>query len=356
MWNPGERSPPAVSARPSPPSQFTLAVCVIALAAGACQPPPEFRRSPPPLTVRPAPSAWIPPLQAEPDLDEAQALAWAARTVILLLPLDERRRILEPWLPPPSTPVLATALSPVSGLELAFAPAAPRREVELLQVMRELHAVHGTRVLTLSAFFLGPEPVARARKRLRLAPERISVSAISRVLRRRERPLLRYVSEAERWATLAGLGWPVERTWRISSRFGPRIHPIVGGLSQHRGVDLSMPVGTEVRAPSGGIVTKVRQGPINGNWLELDHGDGVRTQYCHLSLVEVKRGQQVKAGERVALSGDTGRVTGPHLHYQVKLADDFLDPLGSRAPLQLVGAPLQLTPEPLATLPRDLPQ
>lgn len=329
---------------------------MVALAVGACQPPPEFRRSPPPLTLRPTPSAWVRPLQVEPDLDEAQALAWAARTVILTLPLNERRRILEPWLPTLSTPVLATALSPVSGLEMSFAPAEPRREVELLNVMRALHAVHGTRVLTLSAFFLGPEPMARARQRLRLAPERISVSALSRVLRRRERPLLRHVNEAERWATLAGLAWPVERTWRISSRFGPRIHPIVGGLSSHRGVDLAMPVGTEIRAPASGTVTKVRQGPINGHWLELDHGDGVRTQYSHLSLVEVKRGHQVKAGERVALSGDTGRVTGPHLHYQVKLARDFLDPLGSRARLELVAAPLQLAPEPLATLPRALPE
>jgi murein DD-endopeptidase MepM/ murein hydrolase activator NlpD len=292
----------------------------------------------------------------EPDLDEAQALAWAARTVLLALPVDERRRILEPWLQADTTPALITALSPVTGLELSFAPPEPRREVELHTVMRELHAQYGTRVLTLSAFFLGHAPMERALKKLRLAPERVSLSALSRMLRRRERPLLLHVREAERWATLSGLGWPVERTWRISSRFGPRIHPIVGGLSHHRGVDLSMPVGTVVRAPASGIVTRVREGPINGTWLELDHGDGVRTQYSHLSLVEVKRGQQVKAGERVALSGNTGRVTGPHLHYQVKLSSDFLDPLGSRAPLQRVTAPLQLTPEPLATVSRALPE
>jgi murein DD-endopeptidase MepM/ murein hydrolase activator NlpD len=293
----------------------------------------------------------------EPDLDEAQALAWAARSVLLTLPLDERRRILEPWLPDEDpTPALVTALSPVTGLELSFAPPEPRREVELLTVMRALHAQHGARVLALSAFFVGAAPVERARKRLKLVPERVTVAALSRVLRKRERPLLRHVREAERWATLSGLGWPVDRTWRISSRFGPRIHPILGGMSSHRGIDLSMPVGTEIRAPASGVVTRVRQGPVNGNWLELDHGNGVRTQYSHLSLVEVKNGQQVKAGERVALSGDTGRVTGPHLHYQVKLSGDFLDPLGSRAPLGLVLAPLQLTPEPLATLPRDLPE
>jgi murein DD-endopeptidase len=276
---------------------------------------------------------WVARPAVAPDLDEAQALTWAARTVLQSLPEPEQRRILEAWLP--STSV----------------PEGPRRELELLSVMRALHARHGTRVLTLSAFFVGPGPVERARKRLRLAPERITVDRLWRVLRRRERPLLSHVREAERWATLAALGWPVERTWRISSGFGPRIHPVVGGLSQHRGIDIAMPVGSEVRAPAGGVVTRVLQGPINGHWFELDHGDGVRTQYCHLSLVEVKRGQQVKAGERLALSGDTGRVTGPHLHYQVKLSGGFVDPLGSRAPLELVAEPWVLTPEPLAALP-----
>jgi murein DD-endopeptidase MepM/ murein hydrolase activator NlpD len=88
----------------------------------------------------------------------------------------------------------------------------------------------------------------------------------------------------------------------------------------------------------------VLNGPINGHWLEVDHGDGVRTQYCHLSRVDVKRGQQVKAGELVALSGDTGRVTGPHLHYQVKWAREFVDPIGTRASPALVAAPWVLEP------------
>jgi murein DD-endopeptidase MepM/ murein hydrolase activator NlpD len=338
-------------ARPSSTAFPALAACVLALAVVACQQPPELRgRSV--LDTRPEPPArplWVYAPVVAPDLDEAQALAWATRTVLQSLPPEEQRRILEAWLPSTRVPVTA----PEAGVELASAPAPlPRREVELLSVLRELHARHGTRVLTLSAFFLGSEPVERARKRLRLAPERIGVSALYRVLRRRERPVLSHVSEAERWTTLYALGWPVERTWRISSRFGPRIHPVVGGMSQHRGIDIALPVGTEVRAPASGVVTKVLQGPINGNWLELDHGNGVRTQYCHLSLAEVKRGQQVKAGERVALSGDTGRVTGPHLHYQVKVSQQFVDPLGTRATVELVAAPWVLAPEPLATLPQ----
>jgi murein DD-endopeptidase MepM/ murein hydrolase activator NlpD len=258
-----------------------------------------------------------------PDLDEAQSMAWAARTVLQALPVDERRRILEPW----------------------FLSSTPQ-ELDLLTVVRGLHARHGTRVLTLSALFLGSDPVERAQKRLRRAPERMSVAALSRVLRRRERPLMRHVREAERWTTLYALGWPVDRSWRISSRFGLRIHPILGGLSHHRGIDISMPVGTEIRAPASGTVTKVSEGPINGHWIELDHGMGVRTHYCHLSRVEVKRGQQVKAGELVARSGDTGRVTGPHLHYQVKMPGGFVDPLASRASAELLAVPVALAPEP----------
>lgn len=334
-------------ARPSSTSLSPLAACALALTVGACQPAPDFRRHASSLEARSSESAarqpwsYVPPVA--PDLDEAQALTWAVRSVLQALPVDEQRRLLEQWLP--SSPFPAPEATPSLG----------GVEVDLLSLVRELHARHDTRVLTLSAFFLGSEPVERARKRLRLAPERIDVGVLSRRLRRREKPLLRHVREAERWTTLAALGWPVDRSWRLSSRFGPRIHPILGGLSQHRGIDIAMPVGSEVRAPADGVVTRVSQGPINGHWIELDHGTGVRTQYAHLSLAEVKRGQKVKVGERVALSGDTGRVTGPHLHYQVKLPEGFVDPLGSRASVALVAAPLVLAPEPLATLPQPPP-
>ncbi|MDY7227720.1 M23 family metallopeptidase [Hyalangium rubrum] len=330
-----------------------LVACLLALALGACQPSPEFRRRPSPLDSRSleASYTWRSAPRVAPDLDEAQALALAARTVLQTLPEEEQRRILESWLPFSPAPTFVAVLTPEGGVAPAPELASSRREVDLLALVRALHAKHGTRVLTLSAFFLGPEPMERARKRLRQAPERISTAALSRVLRRRERPLLRQVREAERWATLYGLGWPVDRSWRVTSRFGPRIHPILGGLSEHRGIDIATPVGTEVRAPASGVVTRVLQGPVNGHWIELDHGSGVRTHYCHLSLVEVKRGQQVQAGELVARSGDTGRVTGPHLHYQVKLPGGYVDPLGSRASVELVAAPLVLAPAPLATLP-----
>ncbi len=318
--------------------------------AGACQPPSDFQRFTPtrdvPSSEAPLFRGWFSGPQVEPDLDEAQASTQAARAVLQTLSEEERRRLLERWLPSSPLP------SPVGTGELTLVPAAPRPEVDLLAVMRELHARHGTRVLALSAFFLGPEPTARARKRLKLAPEHIGVGALSRVLRKRERPLLRHVREAERWAMLYALAWPVDRSWRVTSRFGPRIHPVVGNLSEHRGVDISMPIGTDIRAPASGTVRRVSEGPINGQWLEIDHGAGLRTSYCHLSLAEVKRGQKVKAGELVARSGDTGRVTGPHLHYQVKRSGAHVDPLGSRASAALVAAPLPLDTEQLASTDR----
>ncbi|MFL5344888.1 MAG: M23 family metallopeptidase [Hyalangium sp.] len=218
----------------------------------------------------------------------------------------------------------------------------------MVATLRELYMAHGSRDLALAAFFIGSEPVMRACRRLRLPPDRIGLVTLASKLKRREVHALRYVREARTWATLYGLAWPVDRTWRLTSGFGPRIHPILGSEMEHRGVDISVPVGTPVHSPSDGVVVRVRQGPVNGLWLELDHGDGVRTLYCHLSLVEVKPGQKVKAGESVALSGETGRVTGPHLHYQVKLSGAWVDPVRSRASPHLPVQPLAREPEPPA--------
>jgi murein DD-endopeptidase MepM/ murein hydrolase activator NlpD len=220
---------------------------------------------------------------------------------------------------------------PTSPEDIAAAPPARWEELDLLPALRELSAAQGSRELGLVALFLGPDRLAHVRRRLRLAPERISFWTLAQVLRRTEQPALKLAREAQRLATLYALSWPVDRTWRITSGFGPRIHPVIGTASTHRGLDISMPVGTSVRAPAAGRVASVREGPVNGRWVELDHGAGVRTVYCHLSRVDVTRGQKVAAGELVALSGDTGRVTGPHLHFQVKLSGDWVDPLSSRA-------------------------
>lgn len=339
------------------PTARARAAGALVLALCACEPstpPARWAMETSPAPAAPASTldfSWPQPVEVEPDLDEVQAAVQAARTVLGTMPEDDRKRVLQrllPYGPPAPAPDVASP----AGAAPAAAPTPSREALDLLSVMRDLHARHKTKELALAAFFLGPGAVARARRLLRLAPERIDTGALSLALRRRELRLLRYVREARRWATLYGLLWPVERTWRVTSGFGRRVHPILGSESNHLGIDLSMPVGTEVRAPSDGVVLRVRQGPVNGRWIEIDHGNGVRTLYCHLSAVDVRRGQKVKAGEVVARSGDTGRVTGPHLHYQVRLSGSFVDPLCGRAPATAVAEPLSLEPTPAATPPQ----
>ncbi|WNG54836.1 M23 family metallopeptidase [Archangium gephyra] len=186
--------------------------------------------------------------------------------------------------------------------------------MDLLTTLRGQYAAQGSRDLALAAFFLGPEQVARVRQKLRQRPpEWLTLERLASRLPRREARTLRYVREARTRAILYGLAWPVEHHFRVTSGFGPRIHPILGGASEHRGVDIGVPVGTEVRAPAAGVVAAVRESKVNGRWLKVRHEGGVRTVYCHLSLAEVKPGQKVGAGEVLARSGETGRVTGPLL-------------------------------------------
>ncbi|MBM7118847.1 M23 family metallopeptidase [Archangium primigenium] len=312
---------------------LALVASLAACQPGSSRPLPSERPA-----SRPEASSWFfrPPFAVEADLDGTQAAAEAVRAVLLKLPEPERGRVLSRWLAPitvepppapgPTTLPAATPLSPES--------------VDVLATLRGLYDTQGGRDLALAAFFLGPEPVDRARQRSRLPPERFGLEALANRLTRRERGLLRFVREARELSVLYGLAWPVERGWRLTSRFGPRVHPLIGKLSEHRGVDIGVPTGTAVRAPADGVVVGVREGPVNGQFLELRHEAGVHTVYCHLSLIEVKRGQKVSAGERVALSGETGRVTGPHLHYQVKHAGAWVDPVSLRVSAEHVARPL----------------
>ena len=103
-----------------------------------------------------------------------------------------------------------------------------------------------------------------------------------------------------------------------------------------------------MRAPAAGVVVGAREGNANGKWLALRHDNGLRTLFCHLSSMAVKAGQKVAVGEEIALSGETGRVTGPHLHYQVSQAGAWLDPVGIRASRALVVSPVPWKSELLA--------
>ncbi|MBA2321855.1 MAG: M23 family metallopeptidase [Deltaproteobacteria bacterium] len=122
------------------------------------------------------------------------------------------------------------------------------------------------------------------------------------------------------------LTWPILARHRTSSRFGPRIHPITGKPHVHTGIDLAVPTGTAIIAAQAGRVVAARESPSSGRTLILDHGGGLRTSYLHLDRFDVTVGDRVLAGQPIGASGATGRVTGPHLHFEVRVDGEDRDP------------------------------
>jgi murein DD-endopeptidase MepM/ murein hydrolase activator NlpD len=151
------------------------------------------------------------------------------------------------------------------------------------------------------------------------------------------------VAQAAQGAMLGeaySLGWPLPVSIRITSPFGVREDPVTGGRRLHAGVDLGTAIGTAVHAPAAGLVRRASSDGINGRILVIDHGRGVVTTYCHNDALLVRDGQRVEKGEIVARTGSSGRSTGPHLHYQLDLAGEPVDPLRFRAhrPAMAAGA------------------
>lgn len=104
---------------------------------------------------------------------------------------------------------------------------------------------------------------------------------------------------------------------RISSEFGWREAPIAGAGNNHKGMDLAAPAGTPIYAAAAGTVTTARYSSSAGNWVVINHGNGLQTYYMHASALYVSEGQSVSKGQNIAAVGSTGQSTGPHLHFQV---------------------------------------
>ncbi len=119
---------------------------------------------------------------------------------------------------------------------------------------------------------------------------------------------------------------PVEG--RLSSPYGHRTHPVTGQKGKmHNGMDIAAPGGTPIQAPASGTVKAVK--PNNGgagNMVTIDHGNGYETTYMHMSKIDVRKGQQVTAGQVIGKVGSTGASTGNHLHYEVKKNGKYQDP------------------------------
>ena len=118
---------------------------------------------------------------------------------------------------------------------------------------------------------------------------------------------------------------PVDAAFNSSS-YGWRIDPFNGDKAFHEGLDFTANLGTPIHAAADGIVSTAERTPDYGNIVKIDHGSGLETRYAHASKLLVKPGERVIKGQVVAQVGSTGRSTGPHLHYEIRLNGNALDP------------------------------
>jgi len=131
--------------------------------------------------------------------------------------------------------------------------------------------------------------------------------------------------QRERFATTPSI-MPT-RGWMSSAFARERVHPILHIARPHEGIDVTAPQGAEIEAPAAGVVAEVAWEEGYGNFLTIDHGNGLVTRYAHCSRILVARGARVKRGQAIALVGSTGLSTGPHLHYEVWVNGKPVDPM-----------------------------
>ncbi len=114
---------------------------------------------------------------------------------------------------------------------------------------------------------------------------------------------------------------------RLSSGYGMRVHPVTGRLARHNGIDIPAPHGTPIYATADGIVGRAQRLGGYGLYVEVEHGNGIQTRYGHMSSFIVTSGQRVKKGDILGYVGSTGRSTGNHLHYEVRIAGTPVNPI-----------------------------
>ncbi len=142
----------------------------------------------------------------------------------------------------------------------------------------------------------------------------------------RDRLSTELAEEQRRLERAASRHFPVDGAHRVSSAFGMRRHPVLGGMRMHHGLDLAARTGTPVVAAEPGRVVMAGSRGGYGLVVDIDHGGGVLTRYAHLNNIEVARGDQLVGGQRLGTVGATGTVTGPHLHFEVRMQGRSIDP------------------------------
>jgi len=122
------------------------------------------------------------------------------------------------------------------------------------------------------------------------------------------------------------MAWPAPQFTRASSPYGMRLHPVLRVNRFHTGIDLAAPTGSPIVAANDGTVLRAEWNGGYGNCVVIDHGGGIATLYAHASRLLVKKGQNVKKGDTIALIGSTGTSTGPHLHFEVLVDGKHVKP------------------------------
>jgi murein DD-endopeptidase MepM/ murein hydrolase activator NlpD len=120
---------------------------------------------------------------------------------------------------------------------------------------------------------------------------------------------------------------PVKAAYRFTSKFGPRRDPKTGGRRMHKGVDFAAPNGTPLYATADGVVTHAGWSSGYGRLVKIQHEFGIETRYAHMSKLRAKVGQRVSRGDRIGDMGASGRVTGVHLHYEVRVGGKAVNPM-----------------------------
>lgn len=141
--------------------------------------------------------------------------------------------------------------------------------------------------------------------------------------------LTEIIKNLELAATYVGgeMMWPVPGQYKITSPFGNRLHPISKQYKMHTGIDISGPKGTPVVAAQTGTVVYANWFGSYGKAIIVDHGGGITTLYAHNDSINVSVGSVVKKGDNIALLGSTGYSTGPHLHFEVRINGEYVEPL-----------------------------
>ncbi len=156
-----------------------------------------------------------------------------------------------------------------------------------------------------------------------IAQENAEISALEKAVAEEKARL-----EAEQARVYNGgvFAWPCPSYKRISDEYGNRIHPILGTQQFHNGLDMAAPGGSPILAAYDGDVVAAAYNGSMGNYIMIDHGSGLYTIYMHCSALHVSKGQTVSKGQKIAAVGSTGRSTGNHLHFSVRLNGSYVSP------------------------------